>query len=121
MKISPYNFGAYLTGSPSAISGDKLKPGVIYISKPMKAVQKISRGYFIGNPQDSGIAYLKSDKKIDPEKFYCFVLVYEGEYKYTAIDGFEKKIPSMSPYKRKRPRTPCDDFSETFINFNDEI
>jgi len=111
ISVSPYNFGAYLlppSMAAAAVGGDKLKRGVIYISKPMKVVQKLPDGYLITNYEESGLAYVRTKRTLTPETPVCFVLKYIGDHRYTAIDGFTRSIPSMQIYSGKeRLRTPC--------------
>lgn len=76
----------------------------LYVMKNFNILQKISGGYLItaesvvwssGNSMDFGVAFLKTAKSLPEDVLITGAVVYDGEFKYTAVNGFEKKIPRL--------------------------
>ncbi len=88
-----------IPGAPNRFDKETL-----YVMKNFNILQKIKGGYLItaesvvwssGNSMDFGVAFLKTSKNLPEDVLITGAVVYDGEFKYTAVNGFEKKIPRV--------------------------
>ncbi len=91
-----------LTQIPNA--PNRFHKDTIYVMKNFNILQKISGGYLItaksvvwssGNSINFGVAFLKTSKSLPEDVLITGAVIYDGEFKYTAVNGFEKKIPRL--------------------------
>ena len=80
---------------------NRFNKNTVYVMKNFIILQKLKGGYLVtaNDPTGSGIeysaAFLATGKSLPQSVVITSFVVYSGEYKYTATNGYEQSVPKF--------------------------
>jgi hypothetical protein len=83
---------------------NRFKKDTLYVMRNFKIIQKIKDGYLIttepiiwssGSSMEFNVAFLKTQKKLPADVLISGYVIYSGDYKYNALNGFEQIVPLL--------------------------